>query len=73
MEIHSQMKFNALIVANEHLQFTLERALVGVLGWNIAETNISPAYLKMDSWSMKKLSSERARLSEYFFSLREAQ
>lgn len=59
---------DALVVANDHLQFTLERVIVRVLGWDIAETNVAPTYLQMNLHSMKKLSSERARLSEYLVS-----
>lgn len=40
---HEQL--DELIVANEHLRLTLERALVCVLGWNVANTEVSPERL----------------------------
>lgn len=55
----------ALGVANMHLQITLERALVRVLGWNISETKVSPAHLGMDYPSLKNFSTERERLTKF--------
>lgn len=54
-----------LAAANQHLQFTLERVLVRVLGWDITKTMVHPDYLGMFSTSMKNLSSEQTRLAEY--------
>lgn len=56
---------SALGMANMHLQITLERALVRVLGWDILETKINPAYLGMHYPSLKNFSSERERLTKF--------
>jgi hypothetical protein len=57
--------FGALSVANEHLGYTLERVIVRVLGWDVGETKIKPAYLRVNLCAMKELPSAQARLSEY--------
>ncbi|MFZ2406096.1 MAG: hypothetical protein WAW41_13230, partial [Methylobacter sp.] len=57
--------FNALVLANEHMKYTLERVIVRVLGWGIGETKVSPAYLSEHVFDMKVLISEQKRLSEY--------
>lgn len=55
----------ALGVADMHLQITLERVLVRVLGWNISETKVNPAYLGMHYTSLKNFASERERLTQF--------
>lgn len=55
----------ALVLANEHLQYTLERMLVRVLGWDVSKTMVNPTYLEKNSPSIKQLSFERERLSKY--------
>ena len=57
--------FGALVVAREHLRYTLERVLVRVLGWDVGETKINPAYLARYFSVMKDLPFERVRLSKY--------
>jgi hypothetical protein len=57
--------FGTLIVAKEHLKYTLERVIVRVLGWDVGETKVSPAYLGKHFTAMKALPSEQTRLSEY--------
>ena len=57
--------FGALIVANEHLQYTLERVLVRVLGWDVGETKVKPSYLRVNLCAIKELPSALVRLSEY--------
>ncbi|MGZ5191810.1 MAG: hypothetical protein ACXWCZ_12425 [Flavisolibacter sp.] len=57
--------FMALVVANQHMKYTLERVIVRVLGWGIGETKVSPAYLREHVFDMKVLISEQKRLSEY--------
>lgn len=59
--------YGALVVAKNHLQYTLERVLVRVLGWDVEKTNVNPAYLKMYFPAMKELPTEQARLSEYIY------
>jgi len=60
--------FGSLIVANEHLKYALERIIIRILGWDVGETKVSPAYLKTHFLVMKDLPSEQARLSEYIHS-----
>jgi len=57
--------FKTLIVAGEHLKYTLERVIVRVLGWDVGETKVSPVYLGKHFFVMKALPSEQTRLSEY--------
>lgn len=57
--------FGALIAAKEHLKYTLERVIVGVLGWDVGETKVSPDYLEKHSLMMKAWHSEQAQLSEF--------
>lgn len=52
-------------VADMHLKITLERVLVRVLGWNISETSVNPAYLGMHYTSLKNFASERERLTKF--------
>jgi hypothetical protein len=56
--------FGSLIAAKEHLKFTLERALVRILGWNIAETKVRKEYLPM-VYPMNNLGVEQERCSKY--------
>jgi hypothetical protein len=57
--------FGSLVVAKEHLVYILERVLIRILNWNIAETKTNPNYLKTHMQVIKNMSSERANLSEY--------
>lgn len=59
--------FRALIVAEEHLQYVLERVIARVLQWDLGKTKINPAYLKAHMTVMKDMASEQAKLSEYIF------
>jgi len=56
---------NPLIVANEHLKYTLERVLSRVLQWDIAETKVNPVYLQTYTSIIMDMPSEQAILSEY--------
>jgi len=57
--------FRALVAAKEHLMLILERALVRVLQWDVAETKVSPDYLRTHFTVIKDMSSEQARFSKY--------
>lgn len=59
--------YGALVVAKEHLKYTLERVLVRVLGWDIEKTNVNPTYLNTYFPAMKELLTEQLRLSEYIY------
>lgn len=52
---------NPLILANEHLKYVLERVLSRVLQWNIEETKVNPAYLRMGTGII----SEQEKLTKY--------
>jgi len=57
---------HALSMANIHLQFTLERSLVRVLGWDITKTKVNPAYLgHYFKNAMTDFSDERKQLTDY--------
>lgn len=60
--------FGALIVANEHLKYVVERVVVMVLRWNLDKTKINSEYLKKHMTVMNNMYSEQAKLSEYIFS-----
>ncbi len=57
--------FGALIVAKEHLKYTLERVLVRVLGWDIEKTKVSPAFLGVYGVGMKDIQEEQKKLAVY--------
>lgn len=57
--------FGALIVAKEHLKYTLERVLVRVLGWDIEKTKVSPAFLGVYGFGIKDIQAEQKKLAEY--------
>ncbi len=57
--------FGGLSVANEHLEYTLERVILRVLGWDVGKTNISPAYLVANLCAIKELPSAQLQLSRY--------
>ncbi|MEQ1531465.1 MAG: hypothetical protein ABL925_19290 [Methylococcales bacterium] len=57
--------FQSLIVANEHLKYTLERVLSRVLQWDIAETKVNPVFLQTYTSIIIDMPSEQAILSEY--------
>lgn len=59
--------FRALVIAKEHLMLILERVLVRVLQWDVAETKVNPDYLRTHFTVIKDMPSEQARLSEYIF------
>jgi hypothetical protein len=54
-----------LVVAKEHLIYILERMLIRVLRWNVAETKLNPDYLKTHLLVIKDMSSKQVKLSEY--------
>ncbi len=60
-----QELLGALVVANEHLKYILERALIRVLGWDVEKTKVNSAYLGMHLTSIRDLPAEQARLSDF--------
>jgi len=59
--------FGALVVAKEHLIYTLERVLARVLEWEVAKTKVNPDYLRTHFLVIKDMPSEQARLSECIY------
>jgi len=59
--------YRALIIAKEHLKYTLERVIARVLGWNIEQSRISNHYLSIYGFAAKDLSFEQTRLSEFIY------
>jgi len=57
--------FNALILANSHLKYTLERVILRIFGWDVEETKVSQNYLKAYFIEKDNLSFEQVRISEY--------
>jgi hypothetical protein len=57
--------FHSLVVANMHLQATLERSLIRVLGWDIEKTRVAPAHLAFHFSHMNDFSLERKHLTDY--------
>jgi hypothetical protein len=57
--------FGALIVAKEHLSYTLERILLRVLGWEIEKSKVNPSFLAMYGLGLKDLRAEMGKLTEY--------
>jgi hypothetical protein len=57
--------FRSLIVAKEHLLYALERVLIRILKWNVAETKISPEYLKARMLVIKDMPKEQTKLSKH--------
>ena len=57
--------FGSLIVAKEHLLYVLERVLIRILKWNVAETKIRPEYLKSHMLVIKDMPKAQMKLSEH--------
>jgi len=57
--------YEALFVANEHLKYILERVLVRALGWDVAKTKVTPAFLEMYCTAIRDLPRLQECLKEY--------
>ena len=57
--------FHALSIANEHLEYSLHRVIIGVLGWDINKTKLHPAYLKKNFCAIEELSTAQDQLNRY--------
>lgn len=51
----SNEKINAIITANIHLQFTLERCVLNVLGWDLELSNVNKSFLANNSVAIQRL------------------
>lgn len=57
-------QLHQLAVAREHLQYTLERVLVRVLGFEVAKTNVCPEWLRQYT-AILELTAARTEISEH--------
>jgi hypothetical protein len=55
----------ALSIACEHLEYILQRVIVGVLGWDVKKTKLNPAYLQVNLCAIKELPVAQEQLSMY--------
>lgn len=56
-DVFTEEHFEALSYASEHLQWTLERILLAILGWNIDDSAVSERFLRRytaHNWKMVK-------------------
>jgi hypothetical protein len=55
---------NALAIARDHLEWVLERIVIGVLGWPVARTEVSPEFLSGGANSYRRFLEARKQISE---------
>jgi hypothetical protein len=56
--------FSALVVAKEHLEWTLERLLLAILEWPVENSEVSPSFLQRNATGMTMLLDARTKLKE---------
>jgi hypothetical protein len=54
-----------LSIACEHLQYTLQRVILGVLTWDVKMTKVNPAYLRQNLCAIKELPVAQMQLSTF--------
>jgi len=54
-----------LSIACEHMEYVLQRMIVGVLGWDVKKTKIDRTYLRANLFAIKELHKAKAWVSEY--------
>jgi hypothetical protein len=62
-EAFPSYKIEALGVATEHVQWTLERLILGYFGWSINKSNVSRGYLSSVLTAHKEMETERKIIS----------
>lgn len=62
-EVLPSFKIGALQDATLHLQWTLERLILGYFGWEVAKSNVSKAYLSQFLYAHKRMETERKTIS----------
>jgi hypothetical protein len=62
-EVFPSYKIGALIVATQHVQWTLERLILGYFGWSIDNSNVNPAYLSQFLTAHKAMETDRKVIS----------
>jgi hypothetical protein len=62
-EVFPSFKMGALMVATEHLRWTLERMILGYFGWSVEKSNVSPSYLSPFMTAYKAMETERKIIS----------
>ncbi|BBA70608.1 hypothetical protein [Geobacter sulfurreducens] len=60
--------YDALVTARFHLEFVLERMLLRVLGWDISNSKVNPAYIERNYQMKNDLPSQQQSLKEYVLS-----
>lgn len=60
--------YGALVTAKFHLEFVLERMLLRVLGWDISNSKVNPAYIERNYQMKNDLPSQQQSLKEYVLS-----
>lgn len=62
-EIFPSFKIGALQDATLHLQWTLERMILGYFGWDVAKSNVALDYLSQFFYAHKRMETERTTIS----------
>ncbi len=57
--------YNSVLVALEHLQFSLERIILTILGWNVEQSTLCRLYISEETYALKDLERARKELTEY--------
>jgi hypothetical protein len=57
-EVFPSYKIGALHAATQHLQWTLERLILGYFGWSVTKSNVNPAYLSQFLNAHKEMETE---------------
>lgn len=62
-EVFPSYKIGALSVATQHVQWILERLILGYFGWSVDNSNVSRAYLSSFLTAHKAMETERKVIS----------
>jgi hypothetical protein len=57
--------YDAILVASEHLQFSLERMILKILGWDIKKSTLSHAYISTKTFALTDLEKAQNKLNQY--------
>lgn len=63
-EVFPSYKMRALSIATQHLQWTLERLILGYFGWSVENSNVGTEYLSPFLAAHKAMGTERKVISE---------
>lgn len=59
-----EVALDALLVATQSLEWILERMLLGILGWPVERSEVSPAFLQQHATAIAAMPDARSRLLE---------